>query len=137
MRKLPKEAAMNSTKWLDKDLFERIRASKFRMRFVLKEADKQYVRSKGMDTVRRHAREIIEKRLAPADISNDGKQTPMRGAPKGHPVFLAQHATGTCCRGCLETWHGIPKGRALTEREKDYVVSVIMEWIRRCLNDEI
>jgi exodeoxyribonuclease V alpha subunit len=55
----------------------------------------------------------------------------MRGAPKGHPVFLAQHATATCCRGCLYKWHGIPAGRALTDAEIDYVVDVIMTWIER------
>ena len=53
----------------------------------------------------------------------------MRGAPKGHPVFLAQHATATCCRGCLEKWHGIEKGRELTASEQQYVVNIIMRWI--------
>ena len=61
------------------------------------------------------------------EIANDGKQTPMRG----HPVFVAQHATATCCRGCLEKWHRIPKGRDLTWEEQEYVVDVIMEWISR------
>ena len=70
------------------------------------------------------------KRLAPAEPANDGEQTPMRGAPKGHPVFLAQHATATCCRGCLEKWHGIEKGRALSDDEQRYVVDGIMRWIR-------
>ena len=50
---------------------------------------------------------------------------------RGHPVFVAQHATATCFRGCLEKWHHIPKGRELTETEQEYVVNVIMEWIRR------
>ena len=71
--------------------------------------------------------EIIFKREAPAFIPNDGKQTPT----KGHPVFVAQHATATCCRGCLEKWHRIPKGRELTWEEQEYVVDVIMEWISR------
>ena len=48
-----------------------------------------------------------------------------------HPVFIAQHATGTCCRGCLEKIHGIPKGRSLTEEEIKYVVCVIMKWIEK------
>ena len=50
---------------------------------------------------------------------------------RGHPVFVAQHATATCCRGCLEKWHGIPKGRALTENEQRYVAGVLMRWIDR------
>src|SRR3546814_7102519 len=57
---------------------------------------------------------IVEKRLAPAEPVNDGKQTPMRG----HPVLIAQHATATCCRSCLAKWHGIPAGRLLDAAEQ-------------------
>ncbi|WP_251023391.1 DUF4186 family protein [Streptomyces sp. ISL-10] len=31
------------------------------------------------------------------------------------PVFVAQHATATCCRTCLERWHVVPAGRALDD----------------------
>ncbi len=106
-------------------LFKRLATSKFRSRFFLSEKDKEYIKKKGIETIREHAYDFIEKRLSPAYIENDGKQTPMRG----HPVFLAQHATATCCRGCLEKWHGIKKGRCLSEEEKEYVVKVIMHWI--------
>jgi hypothetical protein len=47
----------------------------------------------------------------------------------GHPVFVAQHATATCCRTCLERWHGISKGRELTADEQAYAVDVICRWI--------
>lgn len=117
--------------WLAIDLFERLSRSAFRSRFHLSAADRAYIEARGVDTVRAHALDLVRKRLAPARIPNDGKQTPMRGAPKGHPVFLAQHATATCCRGCLYKWHGIPAGRALTDSEIDYVVDVIMTWIER------
>ncbi len=109
------------------NLWKRLSQSKFRSSFSLKANDLSYVSEKGMEKVREHACDFIRKRLAPADIANDGKQTPMRG----HPVFVAQHATATCCRGCLEKWHHIPKGRELTETEQEYVVNVIMEWISR------
>ena len=109
------------------NLWKRLSQSKFRSSFSLKANDRNYVSEKGMDTVRGHAYDFIKKRLAPADLPNDGKQTPMRG----HPVFVAQHATATCCRGCLEKWHHIPKGRELIQGEQEYVVSVIMEWISR------
>jgi hypothetical protein len=46
-------------------------------------------------------------------LKNDGKQTPM----KGQPVFIAQHATTTRCRGCISKWHGIEKSRALSENK--------------------
>ena len=109
------------------NLWKRLSQSKFRSSFSLKANDRSYVSKKGMEKVREHACDFIRKRLAPAEIPNDGKQTPMRG----HPVFVAQHATATCCRGCLEKWHRIPKGRELTEAEQEYVVNVIMEWIGR------
>lgn len=56
--------------------------------------EKNHESEKGLDTIRQHVKEFIAKREAPAYIANDGKQTPM----KGHPVFIAQHATATCCR---------------------------------------
>lgn len=109
------------------DLWKRLSQSKFRSSFSLKANDRNYVSEKGMAKVREHAIDFISKRLAPANLPNDGRQTPMRG----HPVFVAQHATATCCRGCLEKWHRIPKGRELTWEEQEYVVDVIMEWISR------
>ena len=118
--------------WLRQDLFERLSRSRFRSRFRLEEKDRRYIQEKGMEVIRGHAAEIVAKRLAPAEIPNDGKQTPM----KGHPVFLAQHATGTCCRGCLEKWHGIPQGRALSEAEQEKIVGIIMAWIGRQLGQE-
>lgn len=107
------------------DLFARLAKSDFRSRFHLTKKDKEYIAEKGLPTIRRHAEDFIAKRLAPAVIPNDGKQTPMRG----HPVFLAQHATGCCCRGCFYKWHHIPAGRELTKEEQQYAVAVLMAWI--------
>lgn len=107
------------------DLFARLAKSDFRSRFHLTKKDKEYIAEKGLPTIRRHAEDFIAKRLAPAVIPNDGKQTPMRG----HPVFLAQHATGCCCRGCFYKWHHIPAGRELTKEEQQYTVAVLMAWI--------
>ena len=108
------------------DLFAALSRSSFRARQRLRAGDLGYLRAKGMRTVLRHAEEMIGARLAPAAPPNDGRQTPMRG----HPVFVAQHATGTCCRGCLAKWHHIPKGRALTDEERAYVVGVLERWLR-------
>ena len=108
-------------------ILESLKKSKFRSSFYLKNKDKEYVTEKGVDTIEEHAREFIDKRLAPKEIKNDGKQTPMRG----HPVFIAEHATATCCRGCLNKWHKIPKNIELSEEQKAYIVEVIMTWIKR------
>lgn len=108
-------------------MFARLGESTFRAKFHLKPKDRAYIMAKGFTTVRSHAADFVAKRLAPAFPSNDGKQTPMRG----HPVFVAQHATGCCCRGCLAKWHGISQGHELTRQERDYVLHVLMGWITR------
>ncbi len=111
------------------ELFVRLSKSDFRRSFRLKPKDLDYIREKGMPVIRKHAEDFVRNRLAPAFIPNDGKQTPMRG----HPVFIAQHATGCCCRNCLFKWHYIPAGRNLTQEEQHYVVEVLSEWIKRQL----
>ena len=107
-----------------------LKQSKFRSKFKLTLKDRDYIATKGFETIRDHAYQFINTRVAPDFPKNDGKQTPMRG----HPVFIAQHATATCCRGCISKWHGIGKGRALNDAEVDYVVGLIMDWIERQLD---
>jgi predicted Fe-S protein YdhL (DUF1289 family) len=107
------------------DLFAALAQSPFRRKFRLKGKDSAYLQEKGLPLVLTHAADFIATRLAPAHIPNDGKQTPMRG----HPVFVAQHATATCCRGCLQKWHHIAKGHALSEHEQSYVLQVLAYWL--------
>jgi hypothetical protein len=107
------------------ELFTALARSRFRARFRLDEHDATYLAAKGLPTVERHARDFLLRRLAPAAPANDGRQTPIGG----HPVFVAQHATATCCRKCLAKWHRIPAGRALTAEEMDYAVRVISRWL--------
>ena len=109
------------------EIFDRLSKSDFRKKFKLSQKDRLYLEQKGFDTIRSHAVDFIAKRIAPADIPNDGKQTPMRG----HPVFTAQHATATCCRGCINKWHKFPKEVQLTKEQQKYLVDLIMEWIKR------
>lgn len=109
------------------DLWERLARSKFRARFRLGETERAYADAKGRAVIERHARDFVAQRLAPAEPKNDGRQTPMRG----HPVFIAQHATATCCRSCLKKWHGLAPGRPLSEPEQAEVVGTLMTWIDR------
>ena len=115
------------------DLFQALSRSAFRSRFRLGAKEAAYLRDRSLDIVLGHARDFVGKRLAPAHPHNDGKQTPMRG----HPVFIAQHATATCCRSCLAKWHFIPAGTPLGGAEQDYVVSVIGKWLERQAEDEM
>jgi hypothetical protein len=107
-------------------VFEALAGSAFRRRFALGVREGRYLRERGIRTVLAQARELIGKRLAPQVPLNDGKQTPFRG----HPVFIAQHATATCCRSCLAKWHDIQPGRALDEAERAHVVDAIERWLR-------
>ena len=107
------------------EVFRRLELSAFRQRFKLGARERAYLADKGMPAVMRHALDFIGSRLAPAQPANDGKQTPYRG----HPVFVAQHATATCCRGCLAKWHGIAAGRALGEPEQRHVLAVLERWL--------
>jgi hypothetical protein len=108
------------------ELFAALSKSRFRSSFKLKSKEANYLKRKGLPTILEHARDFITKRLAAANPPRDGRQTPM----KNHPVFIAQHATATCCRSCLKKWHNIQKGRILSQNEIDYIVSIIGYWLR-------
>lgn len=113
-------------------VLDRLAASPFRRRFKLGSKERANLAARGLDVILGHARTFIARRLAPAHPLNDGKQTPFRG----HPVFVAQHATATCCRGCLAKWHRIPAGQALSQAEQDRVVAVIEAWLRHQAPEE-
>ena len=117
---------------------KKLSKSKFRSSFHLKAKDiayiddltkkyKEYCNEKGLDVIEQHARDFISKRIAPAVILNDGKQTPM----KNHPVFIAQHACACCCRSCLEKWYKVPQGKALTKTQQEKIVKLLMAWIEK------
>jgi hypothetical protein len=116
---------------LDK-LFASLAKSRFRSTFKLKQNDIEYISEKGMPVIKSHSLDFITKRLAPAFPTKDGKQTPT----KGHPVFIAQHATATCCRKCLNKWHRIPTGRQLNNQQIDYIISIISAWLNSQLAAE-
>ena len=104
---------------------DRLAASSFRRKFKLRGRELAYLQTWGLDRVMEQGRKLIEERLAPAAPRNDGRQTPWGN----HPIFVAQHATATCCRGCLEKVHEIMKGHELTPDEKSYVLQAIQRWL--------
>ena len=71
------------------------------------------------------SRDLINNMLGFSEF--DGDQTSMRG----RPVFIAQHATATCCRGCIQKWHRIKKGMKLSDQEIQFFIGLIMGWIER------
>lgn len=108
------------------DLFAALARSAFRSRFHLGPKERAHLEGKTLATVLEHGRRFVTDRLAPAEPRNDGRQTPMRG----HPVFVAQHATATCCRGCLAKWHHIAPGVPLSIEQVDYVLAILARWLR-------
>ena len=115
-------------------LLNSLNETKFRGSFHLNENMINYCKEKGFLKIKSDAREIIEKRLSQAEPKNDGKQTPT--IRNSHPVFIAQHACGCCCRGCLERIHHIKKGKELSDKEINYIVNVLMIWIVREVRKE-
>lgn len=108
------------------DLFAALARSRFRSRFRLGLKERAYLVEKSLPVVLEHGRKFLLERIAPAAPKNDGRQTPMRG----HPIFIAQHATAVCCRGCIEKWHGIARGQPLPDEEIEYLLGVLARWLR-------
>ena len=60
-----------------------------------------------------------------SEIFRDSTQT-----PKGKDIiYLAQHATGTCCRRCIEEWYGINKEEIMNEEQINFLTEIIMTYI--------
>jgi hypothetical protein len=108
-------------------LFVDLAKSPFRRRFRLGGQELKYLERKGLKMILSEASDFVSSRLGPARPPNDGKQTPF----KGHPVFIAQHATATCCRSCLAKWHGIEKGHEMRLAELAHVGAAIEWWLRK------
>ena len=108
-------------------ILDRLAGNRFRSKFKLNTKERNYIRDRGMSVIESHANEFVESRLKPSEPRNDGEQTPFRG----HPVFVAQHATATCCRTCLQKWHSVPKGVPLEARHLTFIVRLILGWITR------
>ena len=94
-------------------------------RFQFGAEDYAYIESRGMSLLKTHVLDFVRRRLAPASPKNEGRQTPLRG----HPVFLAQHATGTHSRRSIQELYEIPVGRQMTPDEVDFIVAIIFRWI--------
>ena len=113
-------------KYIDNKLSS-LKKSKFRNSFHLRKYMYEYIDEVGLDKIEEHIEDFINQRLVKYNIEKDGKQTPT----KGHPVFIAQHATACCCRECLNKWYHIPKDRDLTEREINFIKALLITWIEK------
>ncbi len=110
------------------NIFLKLSNSRFRSKFYLRSRERRIIFDKGLDGIEKDTYQILDKRIRKL-ASNDGRQTPWNG----HPVFVAQHGTAICCRGCMEKWYGVGRDIVLSERELWFFVDLIMEWIVRKL----
>ncbi len=95
------ERCVRALRELD-EVFAMLARSPFRRRFKLGVREQAYLRDKGLPEILRHAREFVARGWRPPILRTTASQTPMRN----HPVFIAQHATATCCRGCFRNGTG-------------------------------
>jgi hypothetical protein len=86
-----------------------------------------YARRKGRLGLRDAVRKRLSTSIGGALPFHDGFQTPRENS--GNPIYYAQHATASCCRKCVEKWHGIPQGRELTDSEIDYLKDLALLYI--------
>lgn len=82
--------------------------------------------------MRERAKKIINQKIGKSQNYREGYQTAKTG---NEIVNYAQHATGTCCRKCLEYWHNIPLGTELTNDQLEYCADLAMLYIEDRLNE--
>ena len=85
----------------------------------------------GTKALRQEAERILRRSVGPAKHPAQGRQTPW----DGNVVFYGQHATASCCRRCIEVWHGIPRTRDLTGDEIGYFTELVCRYIQQRLPD--
>jgi hypothetical protein len=86
-----------------------------------------YALRKGSVALKDSIRSRLNSSVALAKPFHDGIQTPFES---NNPIHYAQHATASCCRKCIEKWHGIERGKDLNEEEITYLTQLIMEYIK-------
>lgn len=83
---------------------------------------------KGKIDLRTAVRRKLISAIGPAKPFHDGGQTTMRD-DASTALPYGQHATATCCRKCLEFWHDIPRGVALTPEQLDYCTELVCLYV--------
>ena len=86
-----------------------------------------HAKRKGREGLRVAAEERLRKSVGPprSKIFRDGTQTKLHG----NVLHYAQHATATCCRKCIEAWHGIPREQPLSTTEIGYMLELVMRYV--------
>ncbi len=89
----------------------------------------KYALRKGRTKLEERTPAHLQATIGNAQPFHDGYQTPTEDHKIKNPFQYAQHATATCCRTCLGYWHGIPKGRELTQTEISYLANIVNRYL--------
>lgn len=73
----------------------------------------------------------IQQSVGRARHPREGQQTPY----EGNVLYYAQHSVAACCRKCVEYWHGIPMGNALTDDEVQYLTQLVLLYVEQRMPD--
>ena len=99
----------------------------FRAKFHLRGRDRATAELNGPATVRRHASELITRRLAPAEPYKDGKQTPLPRPPGLRRPARHRHLLPLLPAALAPD----PQRPGTDPGERDYVVDIVLRWIQR------
>lgn len=96
-----------------------------------------YARRKGISGTQLTTGNQLRKLVGPpsSKLFRDGTQTPLLTNPRANAIHYAQHATATCCRKCIEIWHGIEREQPLTDKQLNYMTEFAMYYIRMRIPD--
>lgn len=109
--------------------FQALASERIRHHFWHKELDEKAVlhaRRKGRAEMRVAAVKRIRSSVG-KKTAWDGRQTPK----EGNALYYAQHATGSCCRKCIEVWHGISQDHPLDQAEVQYLADLCVMFIEK------
>jgi hypothetical protein len=90
---------------------------------------------RGVDELQARTGRAVRSALGKPRSQNpfDGRQTPRETSSSARIQHFAQHATATCCRTCVEYWHGVPADDDITGEQMAYCVALAWEYVERRL----
>lgn len=113
---------------------EALKKELFRRRYWARSINQELIKSimeKELSDIRNEVESRIRRYINKRFKENpfDGRQTPL----EGNLIYYAQHATATCCKKCIEEWHGVNRNELLTDQQIKYLVELIMLYIQKRL----
>jgi hypothetical protein len=91
-----------------------------------------YARRKGRVALHERTARVLAQAIGSPQHPRQGRQTPFT---TDNPIHYAQHATATCCRRCLEEWHGIPPNTVLSPQTLEYLTALATRFLDYRLPD--